>query len=79
MNRIRGVIMGQQVLRTKQVVAEYAVSRTFIWRGEKAGTFPKRVKLGARAVGWLRSDLEAWLQGLKEPTPAGDPEARREG
>jgi prophage regulatory protein len=57
--------MGQQVLRTKQVVAEYGVSRTFIWRGEIAGTFPKRVKLGARAVGWLRSDLEAWLQGLK--------------
>jgi prophage regulatory protein len=58
--------MSSHVLRTKQVIKEYNVSRSFIWRGEKAGTFPKRVKLGARAVGWLRTDLEAWLQGLKE-------------
>jgi prophage regulatory protein len=60
------------VLRTKQVIKEYNVSRSFIWRGEKAGTFPKRVKLGARAVGWLRTDLEAWLQGLKEQGRASE-------
>lgn len=57
----------QQVLREKQVVKEYGLSRTSIWRKEKAGTFPSRVKLGSgRAVGWLRTDLEKWLQGLKD-------------
>lgn len=25
------------------------------------GEFPKQVKLGARAVGWRRRDIEAWL------------------
>jgi len=58
--------MGKQVLRPKQVIEEYGLSRTTIWRKEREGTFPKRVRLGSRAIGWLRSDLEAWLQGLKE-------------
>jgi prophage regulatory protein len=58
--------MEQQIIREKEVIKIVGKSRTTIWRDEKAGTFPKRVKLGARAVGWLRSDLEAWIQGLKE-------------
>jgi prophage regulatory protein len=56
----------KQVLREKQVVEEYGLSRTSIWRKERAGTFPKRVKLGAgRAVGWLRADLDNWIEGLR--------------
>ncbi|MGP7987559.1 MAG: helix-turn-helix transcriptional regulator [Desulfobaccales bacterium] len=57
--------MPKQVLRIGDVVADYGLSRTSIWRKEKLGTFPKRVRLGAgRAVGWRRSDLEEWLKGL---------------
>ena len=57
--------MAKQVLRIGDVVAEYGLSRTSIWRKEREGTFPKRVKLGAgRAVGWRQSDLEEWLKGL---------------
>jgi prophage regulatory protein len=58
--------MANQVLRPKQVIEEYGLSRTTIWRKEREGTFPKRVKIGSRAVGYLRIDLEAWLQGLKD-------------
>ena len=58
--------MEKTVLRTKEVVDQYGVSRSFIWREEKKGTFPKRVKLGARAVGWLKTELDAWLNGRKE-------------
>ncbi|MBI1921944.1 MAG: AlpA family phage regulatory protein [Geobacter sp.] len=28
---------------------------------EKAGKFPKRRRLGAGRVGWLVSEVEAWL------------------
>lgn len=67
--------MQRQVLRPKEVIKEYGLSRTTIWRKEREGTFPKRLKLGARAVGWLRSDLEAWLESLKETAMASAPEA----
>ncbi|MBM4289483.1 MAG: AlpA family phage regulatory protein [Deltaproteobacteria bacterium] len=57
--------MGAQVLRIKQILKDNNVSRSFVWREEKAGRFPKRIKLGARAVGWLKTDLDEWLQSLK--------------
>ena len=71
--------MEQQIIREKEIVRITGLSRTSIWRKERDGSFPKRVRLGSgRAVGWLRSSVESWLQGLKEPTPASDPEALRE-
>lgn len=32
-----------------------------IARLEKAGRFPKRIRIGERRVGWRLSDIEAWL------------------
>lgn len=29
-------------------------------------TFPKPIKLGARAIGWFESDIQAWLESRKE-------------
>ena len=28
---------------------------------EKLGRFPKRIRVGERRVGWLLSDVEAWI------------------
>ena len=60
--------MEQQILREKEIIKVIGLSRTTIWRKEKAGTFPRRVKLGpdGRAVGWLRSSIEEWLRSLEE-------------
>jgi len=32
-----------------------------IYRLEAELRFPKRVKIGTRAVGWLESEVQAWL------------------
>ena len=32
-----------------------------ILRLEKAGTFPKRIKIGARRVGWWLHEILAWI------------------
>jgi prophage regulatory protein len=32
-----------------------------IRRLEEAGLFPKRVQLGANRVGWVRAEVEAWI------------------
>ncbi|RUX42140.1 AlpA family transcriptional regulator [Mesorhizobium sp. M4A.F.Ca.ET.050.02.1.1] len=26
------------------------------------GTFPKPIKLGAKSVGWLKTELDAWIE-----------------
>lgn len=32
-----------------------------VYRLEKAGEFPKRVRVGARRVAWLHSEIMAWI------------------
>lgn len=36
-------------------------TRQHILRLEKSGKFPQRFKIGARRVGWLLSEIEAWV------------------
>jgi predicted DNA-binding transcriptional regulator AlpA len=38
-----------------------AFSKVHLWRLERDGAFPKRVHLSPRHVGWLASEIDAWL------------------
>lgn len=33
-----------------------------IWRWVKAGIFPAPKKIGPNSIGWLESDIRAWLE-----------------
>ncbi len=58
--------MENQIMRSHEVVKLVGVSRTTLWRMERDGTFPKRVQLSLRAVGWRRSAVVQWVQSRKE-------------
>lgn len=58
------------ILRRKQVEARTGLSRSTIYaklrRNPKRPTdydptFPTQVSVGAKAVGWIESELDAWL------------------
>jgi len=51
----------ERILRKPEVVAKVALSDPTIWRMEKAGTFPKRLRLGGNSCGWLASEVEGWI------------------
>jgi len=53
--------MEERVLRKPEVIGRSGMSGTTIWRLEKSGKFPRRVKLGGAAVGWMASEFESWL------------------
>lgn len=53
-----------QILRWPQVEAMTGLSRTTTWRLERKGAFPKRIQLSAKAVGWRKSEIEAWIEQL---------------
>jgi prophage regulatory protein len=36
-----------------------------IWRMEKAGKFPKRIKLGPNRIGWSLNEINDWIAGRK--------------
>lgn len=50
------------ILRRKQVEARTGLSRSAIYAGVADGSFPKQVPLGGRTVGWIESEIDAWLQ-----------------
>ena len=52
---------GDRILRRKEVEALIGLSRSTIYSSMSRGEFPRPLKLGRRAVGWQKSDLDAWL------------------
>lgn len=53
--------MYETVLRLPQVKLRVGLSRSSIYAAISRGLFPPPISLGARAVGWLESDVAAWL------------------
>lgn len=53
--------MAQTILRLPAVKTRTGLSRSTIYLAISRGLFPKPITLGARAVGWLESDIEEWL------------------
>jgi prophage regulatory protein len=56
-----------RIHRIGDIVEMYGISKPTVYRMIQAGTFPAPVALtGRRAVGWLRTSLQAWEAGLEE-------------
>jgi len=53
--------MPSMILRLPAVKARTGLSRSTIYLRVAAGTFPPPISLGARAVGWVESEVEQWL------------------
>ena len=50
------------VLLTSQTVQHMlGVSRVTLWRMTKSGDFPQSICVGARAVRWVRAEVEEWI------------------
>ena len=56
--------MTNNILRLSQVVAITGLSRASIYKKMNDGTFPQSRSLGARAVGWIESDVMEWIENL---------------
>ena len=54
--------MAQTILRLPAVKARVGLSRSSIYLHVSRGLFPKPVAIGPRAVGWLDSDVQEWLE-----------------
>jgi prophage regulatory protein len=53
---------GDAICRRPEVQARVGLGKSTLYVMVKAGTFPAPIKLGARAVGWLLSDVSAWIE-----------------
>ena len=53
--------MAKKILRLKEVKTRTGLGRSTIYLRIAQGSFPKSIALGERAVGWLESDLDEWI------------------
>ena len=54
--------MEQMILRLPKVKAITGLSRSTIYLRMSEGRFPKHISLGSRAVGWLKSEVNTWME-----------------
>jgi prophage regulatory protein len=50
------------ILRLPDVKRSTGLSRSTIYLRITQGAFPKPISLGGRAVGWLETEIQQWLQ-----------------
>ena len=63
--------MPDRIVREPERYEVTGLSPSTCLRLEQADQFPRRIKLGPRAVGWLESQLQAWIReraGLPDDT-----------
>ncbi|MDY0029231.1 MAG: AlpA family transcriptional regulator [Pseudobdellovibrionaceae bacterium] len=52
----------ERILRLPDVKKRTGLSRSTIYLNISKGTFPRHISLGVRCVGWLESEIDAWVQ-----------------
>jgi len=57
-----GANMANAILRLPAVKARTGLSRSTIYLRIAEGTFPKPISLGGRAVGWIETEVDDWLE-----------------
>ncbi|HCA3711981.1 TPA: AlpA family phage regulatory protein [Klebsiella pneumoniae] len=58
--------LAERVIREAECRRLTGICRTTRYMMEKEGKFPSRRKLGGRAVGWLLSEVSAWLRSCSK-------------
>ncbi|MEM6961978.1 MAG: AlpA family transcriptional regulator [Myxococcota bacterium] len=51
-----------KILRRPEVERATGLSRSTIYSMMASQSFPRPIRIGARAVGWRESDIRKWLQ-----------------
>ncbi|BBO70975.1 hypothetical protein DSCA_49050 [Desulfosarcina alkanivorans] len=54
--------MQERVIRWPELEKRIGVSNVTAWRWEKAGKFPKRIRLGGNSAGWIESEVDEWIK-----------------
>ncbi|MDR3449713.1 MAG: AlpA family transcriptional regulator, partial [Alphaproteobacteria bacterium] len=49
------------ILRLPDVIKRVGLKRAAIYLHIAQGSFPKQISIGPRAVGWIESEIDAWL------------------
>ncbi len=63
-------IPNEKILRLKTVLGRTGLTRSMAYALLKDDLFPHPINLGPRAVGWLESEIDAWIAARVEASRA---------
>ena len=65
-------MVATKFLKLPEVKNRTGKSRSTIYQAINNGTFPKQIKLGPRAVGWIEAEIEAHNQSCIDASRPDD-------
>lgn len=51
-----------RILRLPEVMEKTGVRRSSVYAWMKDGSFPKQIKMGMRASGWIEREIDEWIE-----------------
>jgi prophage regulatory protein len=54
-------VVQSELMLAPEIDARVPYSRAHLYRLEGQGEFPKRKRIGANRIAWVRSEVEQWL------------------
>ena len=66
----------ETILRRREVCKRTGLSRSTVYARIHSGDFPASISLGGSAVGWLESEVSAWIAGHASERRALAPTSR---
>lgn len=67
----RHIMATTTIWRLPEVVRRTGLSRSTIYEMVSREEFPRQVKLGRRAVGWLANDVDEWIRSKVDSRSSG--------
>lgn len=61
-----------KIIKRPEVEAITGLSRSTIYAKMQNGTFPRNIKLSERSVGWIESEIQAFLRNRIAASREGD-------
>lgn len=55
-------MMNKKLLRLPEVIQKTGMKKSWIYKLIGENKFPRQIKLGDRAVAWLESDVDKWIE-----------------
>ena len=65
--------MANQILRLPEVLRRTGRGRSSLYADIQGGRFPRPVKLGPRAVGWLDAEVSEWIAARVDARDRAEP------
>lgn len=50
-----------KIIRLQEVIQLTGLARSTVYKFIKDQSFPRQVSLGGRSVGWVESEIQAWI------------------